>query len=80
VFLDYTKKQLEFKDRIRDFADNIIVPLEKEYDFDKPLTADNFKKIWKQVLPLFWDERIYTIPGGGSQMHRLIIPPDYNGQ
>jgi alkylation response protein AidB-like acyl-CoA dehydrogenase len=74
VFLDYTKKQMEFKDRIRDFTDNVIVPLEKEYDFDKPLTADNFKKIWKQILPLFWDPN-----GGGLIDPATILSPDQSG-
>lgn len=55
MFLDYTEEQTILKDSIRKFVKNEIIPLEKEYDFNKPLTKNDVKTLWKRFLPLVWD-------------------------
>jgi alkylation response protein AidB-like acyl-CoA dehydrogenase len=55
MFIDYTEEQAMLKKTIRRFVDHEIVPLETEYDMNRPFSKADIKRLWKKILPLLWD-------------------------
>ena len=51
MFLDYTSEQMLIAQTAREFAEREITPLGERYDFDKPITRDEFREIWQGLLP-----------------------------
>jgi len=67
MFLDYTEEQVMIKETMKKFVNKEIIPLEDEYDFNKPLTNKDVKTIWKKILPILWNpEDGSGIIGGGD--------------
>lgn len=51
MFLDYTSEQALIAETARDFVQREIVPLDERYDFDRPITREEFREIWQGLLP-----------------------------
>jgi len=71
MFLDYTEEQAMLKKTIRRFVDHEIVPLEKEYDMNRPFSREDIKTLWKKILPFVWDPTqgagiLSSMPSGGK--------------
>ncbi|RJP30049.1 MAG: acyl-CoA dehydrogenase [Actinobacteria bacterium] len=51
MFLDYSEEQLLIAETARDFVRREIEPLGERYDFNKPITREEFREIWQGLLP-----------------------------
>jgi alkylation response protein AidB-like acyl-CoA dehydrogenase len=53
MFVEYTEKQLKFRDMIAAFVNSEIRPLNDTYDLNAPFTAADIRKIWQKMIPVF---------------------------
>jgi alkylation response protein AidB-like acyl-CoA dehydrogenase len=53
VFVDYIVEQEMVREMAGEFMRREIEPLDKEYDFSRPLTRPEVKEIWKKLYPAF---------------------------
>jgi alkylation response protein AidB-like acyl-CoA dehydrogenase len=51
MFLDFTEEQRLIKEMAKDFVAKEIHPLDERYDFNRPITREEFRKIWQGLLP-----------------------------
>jgi acyl-CoA dehydrogenase len=51
MYLDFTEEQRLFTEMARDFASRVILPLNDRYDFNRPITREEFREIWHGLLP-----------------------------
>ena len=51
MFLDYTEEQRLIAEMARDFTAREILPLNERYDFNKPITREEYREIWQGLLP-----------------------------
>jgi len=51
MFLDYTEEQRLIADMARDFVSREVLPLNERYDFNRPITREEYGEIWQSLLP-----------------------------
>ena len=51
MFLDYTEEQRMISEVAKDFVAREIIPLSERYDFNRPITREEYREIWQGLLP-----------------------------